>query len=233
MRNAIRKPYGGHVFRTSEPLSTHQLDQLVASFRAELPPSGRTLGGRRRMPGIRLDRVGRVVVKSYYRGGLVARFNRRHYIGGGRARSEKEFEWLFRVRKLGIHAPEPIAAARRGWLFYRCWLVSREVAGATSLAQLSIDRPESLDAPLNRCRRQVERLIAHRILHPDLHPGNVLVDPGGDAWIIDFDRARFYRRGRSRLAARYRQRWCQAVHKYGLPPELAAMISAGSTDGTD
>ncbi len=233
MMNTIRRPYGGHVIRTPEPLTARQLDQLVACFDTEAAPSRTTLGGRRRVPALRLDLFGRVVVKSYYRGGLIARFNRRHYIRGRATRSEKEFEWLRRVRELGVRAPKPIAAAHQGRLFCRCWLVCREVTGATSLAQLSIERPECLDALLAGCRRQVERLIANSIFHPDLHPGNVLVDPEGEAWIIDFDRARYYRRGRSRLAARYRRRWQTAVRKHDLPLELAALFSADSIAGSD
>ena len=231
MMNTIRQRHHGHVIRTSQPLTARQRDQLVACFRAEAEPSQTMLGGRRRMPGIPLENVGRVVVKSYYRGGLIARFNRRHYIRGRTTRSEKEFDWLIRVRRLGIRAPEPIAAAHRGGLFCRCWLVIREVPAAASLAQVSIARPESLDALLAHCRRQIRRLIANRILHPDLHPGNVLVDPGGNTWIIDFDRARAYGRGHSRLAARYRRRWQAAVRKHGLPTELAAILPADASGG--
>ncbi|MDJ0801957.1 MAG: lipopolysaccharide kinase InaA family protein [Desulfobacterales bacterium] len=232
MKNTIQMLYGGYVIRTSETLTARQFEQLTAGFRAEGEPSRTTLGGRRRIPGIRLDQVGPVVVKPYYRGGLIARMNRRHYVRGGMTRSAKEFEWLRRVRKLGIRAPEPIASAHRGGLFYRCWLVSRDVTGAASLAQVSTERPECLEASLAHCRRQVERLIANRILHPDLHPGNVLVDPEGKTWVIDFDRTRYYGRGRSRLAARYRRRWLTAVRKHGLPPELAVILPADSSDGT-
>ncbi len=233
MMHTIRKPHHGHVFRTAEPLSEGQRDQLLACFRAEAESSGMRLGGRRRMPGMRLDDIGRVVVKSYYRGGLIARFNRRHYFRGRTPRSEREFDWLNRVRQLGIRAPEPIVAAYRGVLFCRCWLVSREVPAATSLAQLSVERPESLDAALARCRHQIGRLIANRILHPDLHPGNVLVDGDGETWIIDFDRARHYGGPQPRLAARYRRRWRRAVRKHGLPPALAAMTPAGAVQGIE
>ncbi len=233
MMHTIRKPHQGHVFRTAKPLTRGQRDQLVACFHAEAEPSGMRLGGRRRMPEMLLDDIGRVVVKSYYRGGLIARFNRQHYFRWRAPRSDREFDWLNRVRQLGIRAPEPIATAYRGGLFCRCWLVSRAVPVATSLAQLSVERPESLDAALARCCRQIDRLIAHRILHPDLHPGNVLVDGDGETWIIDFDRARHYNGPRPRLVARYRRRWRRAVRKHGLPPVLAAMTPAGAIEGMD
>ncbi len=226
MKNAIRKPYRGHVFRMAAPLAEPQLDQLIACFRAEAAPSPGTLGGRRQMPSVGLGHFGRVVVKCYRRGGLIGRFNHRYYIKGRATRSEMEFEWLNRVRMQGVKAPEPIAAVHRGGLFYRCWLVTREVTGATSLAELSVKRPESLEVSGACCRRQVDILVANGILHPDLHPGNVLVDPEGQAWFIDFDKARYYRGRRPRLAARYHRRWHAALRKHGLPPELAAMMPA-------
>ena len=228
MKNTIRRPYRGHVIRTVANLGEHQLDQLVASLHADAGPPRKVLGGRCRMPGVWLDDVGRVVVKCYHRGGLIARFNHRHYIRGRTTRGEKEFEWLRRVRKLGVRAPEPIAAAHRGGLFYRCWLLTREVAGAVSLAQLSIDCPESLDEPLKRCRRQVDILVAEGILHPDLHPGNVLVDTDGQTWLIDFDKARYFHGRSPRLAARYRRRWLAAVRKHGLPSRLADALPPDS-----
>ena len=66
--------------------------------------------------------------------------------------------------------------------------------------------------------------MGHSILHPDLHPGNVLVDPDGQTWFIDFDKAVTYSGRRLRLVARYRQRWQRAVRKHSLSPDLAAMM---------
>ena len=224
MRDTIRKSYHGYVFRKDAVLDDSALDQLIACFRAGEGPPLVKLGGRRHMATIRLDGIGRVVIKCYRRGGLIGRFNRQYYLKGRMTRAEREFEWLHRVRRLGIKAPKPITAAHRGVLFYRCWLVTREVANATSLAQSPIGPGLSLDATGAHCNRQAGILVENDILHPDLHPGNVLVDPGGQTWFIDFDKAGYYRGRRSRLVARYRQRWQRAVRKHGLSPELAAML---------
>ena len=232
MKNTIRKSYRGYAFRKKAALDDDQLDQLIALFGAGAEPSVGKLGGRRRMPAARLDRIGRVVIKCYRRGGLIGLFNRRYYIRAGATRSEKEFEWLKRVRKLGINAPEPIAAAYRGVLFYRCWLVTREVVNAVSLAQMRIERGASLDATAQDCNRQAGILVKNNILHPDLHPGNVLVDNEGQTWFIDFDKAETYRGRRSQLAARYRQRWRRAVRKHRLAHELATMMHFEKADHT-
>lgn len=225
MTNTIRKPYRGYVFEMNTLLADSQFDQLITCFQTPSGPSGKALGGRRQMPSLELDRKGPVVVKSYRRGGLPGRIIRRHYLKRGPIRGAEELEWLKRVRLLGVKAPEPVVAAHKGILVYRCWLVTREVTGAIALAQLSLDHPEALGAIGPICTRQIDILIANRIFHPDLHPGNVLVDPEGQIWIIDFDKAGYYRGRRQHLADRYRQRWRRAVRKHGLPTALAAMTN--------
>jgi 3-deoxy-D-manno-octulosonic acid kinase len=181
------------------------------------------------MPTCELADVGPVVVKIYTRGGLMGRCNRHRYLRWGPTRSEQEFAWLEQVRKLGIRAPEPVAAVHRGGLFYRCWLVTHRVYGALPLTQFGRQQPEDLAAVMAACGRQIDRLIQNRILHPDLHPGNVLVDPHGKIWIIDFDKAAVYRGRRQNLADRYRRRWRRAVRKHALPHELAALATSAQT----
>lgn len=223
----MRKFYRCYGFSGDTPLTKRQLDQLITCFRQPSNSSDTTLGGRRQMPILTLEPFGSVVVKCYRRSGLMGRFNHRHYLNlkGRATRSGQEYAWLNRVRAMGIKAPEPLVAASQGRLVYRCWLVTREVTGAISLAQLSIDRPAAIGAVCSTCARQIDILLENRILHPDLHPGNVLVDHDGQPWIIDFDKARHYRGGRQRLIERYRRRWGRAVRKHGLSPELDAVMT--------
>ncbi len=223
MTKLNRQPRGRYVFQRSRDLARHQRDQLITCFYREPTPPGSGLEGRSRMPTCELADVGPVVVKIYIRGGLMGRCNRHRYLRWGPTRSEQEFGWLQQVRQLGIHAPEPVAAVHRGGLFYRCWLVTRRVSGALPLTQFSRRHPEGLASAMAACGRQIARLVQNRILHPDLHPGNVLVDPRGKTWIIDFDKAAVYRGRRPNLADRYRRRWRRAVRKHDLPPELAAL----------
>ena len=131
------------------------------------------------------------------------------------------------MRALGVKSPEPIAAAHHGRLVYRCWLVTRKVAEAVSLNQLSIEHPDAAAKALADCTRQVDILVENRIHHPDLHPGNVLVDALGQSWLIDFDKTGYYRGRRQHLAAHYRQRWQRAVRKHRLPAGLAALKTPG------
>lgn len=227
MINQMRKPYRHYFFSPDTALNEHQRDQLIASFRKPSHFSDAPLGGRRLMPTIMLAPFGAVVVKCYRRGGLVGRFNRRYYLTGATTRGEREFQWLKHMRTIGIRAPEPVVAIHRGRLAYRCWLVTRKVSDAISLAQLSFERPHMVERALAECARQINILVENRILHPDLHPGNVLVDTDGQSWLIDFDKTVYYRGRRQRLIAHYRQRWQRAVRKHRLPAGLDALMAHG------
>lgn len=227
MMNPKRKFYRHYVFSTDAKLKNHQLDQLIANFQIPRQATRMPLSGRLRMPSTILEPFGTVVVKCYRRGGLMGRFNPWHYLVWGPTRSEREYYWLQRMRHLGIHAPTPVVAAHRGRMVCRCWLVTRKIAAAVSLAQLSIERPDMLERALSDCGRQIDILVENRILHPDLHPGNVLVGTNGKAWLIDFDKTSVYRGGRQRLVTSYRQRWQRAVCKHGLPVELEGLMITG------
>jgi hypothetical protein len=54
--------------------------------------------------------------------------------------------------------------------------------------------PGGWERLLVRIARQVAGLEEARVEHPDLHPGNVLVDAQGAPWLIDFHKARVGRR---------------------------------------
>ncbi|MEI7036958.1 3-deoxy-D-manno-octulosonic acid kinase [Fulvimonas yonginensis] len=133
--------------------------------------------------------AGTGVLRHYRRGGLVARFNRDRYLwtGASRTRSFAEFRLLAHAVALGLPAPQPLAACyRRHGLFYTADLITRQIAGAQTLAQcLATGR---LDADL---ARETGALVArfHRegIRHADLNAHNVLVTAEA-LYLIDFDR---------------------------------------------
>jgi 3-deoxy-D-manno-octulosonic acid kinase len=130
---------------------------------------------------------------------------------------------LSRLKNLGLGVPTPIAFAYAGALFYHAWLVTKEIQNAETLAELSNINPARCRTAMKNLGPQLSLLITHRILHVDLHPGNVLVDTDGRAFLIDFDKARKWRWGSERLRRRYRNRWQRAVAKHGLPEILNAL----------
>jgi 3-deoxy-D-manno-octulosonic acid kinase len=131
---------------------------------------------------------------------------------------------LLEVRRHGIRVPEPIAFACQGRVFYRCWLVTRQIPSPLNLAEMSIADLTPALAAIPSIADQIRRLIQQGIWHVDLHPGNVLVDSCHRTYLIDFDRAKRIRSAPARLQHRYLGRWRRAVEKHGLPVQLAQQL---------
>ncbi len=202
-------------------LSEDQMAALIRHLDDPRQPADTILGGRGKLVSVDLPGYGRVVVKSYLRGGLIRHLNRRtHFRWGKTSRPREEFARLNQVRKIGVNAPEPVAVITRGNRVYRGWLVLRWIDGCRSLAGLCRTDPSGARAVLDDFRRQVSVLIDHRILHTDLHPGNVLIGPDAGVVIIDFDKTRTDINDPEKLRSRYRQRWHRAITKYRLPTWL-------------
>lgn len=161
----------------------------------------------------------------FRRGGLLARWVKKSYLRIGKTRAQIEFEQLQAVKKIGVQAPQPVAFACKGSLFYRNWLVTLEIPCVQSMAQLSRTTPQLVPAALHSLCRQVDLLINEGILHADFHPGNVLVDDRDNVYLIDFDKAGVCRRSRAWLTEAYRRRWCRAVRKHGLPQTLCTNMN--------
>ncbi|UCD86512.1 MAG: phosphotransferase [Desulfobacterales bacterium] len=168
-----------------------------------------------------------MVVKYYTRGGLIRYLVKRRYLRWGKTRCQVEYELLQKVRGLGVNAPEPIAYAYRGGLFYQGWLVTREIKERQTLAELSRADEERTHIVMKDVINQISTLIKNHILHVDLHPGNVLVDNGDRVFLLDFDRACVSRRDKKKLRDHYVRRWRRAVIKHRLSETLCEMLSAG------
>ncbi len=169
-----------------------------------------------------IEDLGRVVIKHYFRGGILRHIIRRTYLKTGKSRCRAEFETLTAVSRMGVNVPHPVAFASKskGFFFYHAWLVTKEIPSGVTLAELSRSAPHRAEAVMPEVTAQINRLIKHRLLHVDLHPGNVLIDSDSHVYLIDFDRARSGIKSRSRLAAYYRKRWRRAVVKHQLPAFL-------------
>ncbi len=203
-------------------LSDAQKQALASAFEKPPEASENRLAGRIRPRSVDVDGIGRVLVKHYYRGGVLRHINRRSYLKIGKIRSTAEFEILTLVRTIGVNAPEPVAFAYRTKLsvFYHAWLAAREIPGARSLAEISKTESERARTVLPSLEKQINILRDYGVLHVDLHPGNVLVDDENQVYIIDFDKAKTGVANRAGLAEYYVNRWQRAVAKHGLPEFL-------------
>lgn len=139
-----------------------------------------------------------LVLRHYWRGGIVARLSPDVYVWTGRERTRAFREWrlLAHLRNRDLPVPAPVAArVRRRGTGYRADLVTATI-------------PEA--RPFDECLRtggadgeawyRVGTVIAAchgaGAWHADLNVRNILLDTAGTPWIIDWDRGRLRRRNR-------------------------------------
>ena len=216
-------------FGFSLNLTDSHLSALAGLFHHPDPICVSVLGGRTSLTPAQLNGIGSVVIKHYRRGGLLRYFIKQRYLKLGKTRPQIEFELLQVVRNLGINAPEPVAYAHRGCIFYQAWLVSRAIKYPLSLALLSLKDEKKTRQAMESVIEQISLLIQNDILHVDLHPGNIVVDGAGQIFLVDFDKGQIHHGTRKKLRNRYLTRWQRAVTKHRLPDMLSESLQAGLT----
>lgn len=151
------------------------------------------------------------VLRHYWRGGLIRKISKQHYVWTGlrRTRAIREFSILEWLETLGLPAPIPLAIkiSRDHWR-YRASLITRQLPGQTMASLLSGDGEMSSEqwageqwAGVGNC---IARFHAVGLWHADLNAHNILIDTTAADTIaaialIDFDRAR--KRSLPRVAA--------------------------------
>ena len=223
----LNRTIDSYHFGFSLNLTESQLHALTNFFHHPEPAGVPELDGRTSVTPVQLNGIGSVVIKHYRRGGLMRYFIKRRYFKYGKTRARREFELLDLVANFGINVPQPIAYAHHGRLFYRAWLVTREIHQPVSLARLSLQDPKKTSTAMASVSEQISSLIQNDILHVDLHPGNVVVDAAGKVYLLDFDKGSVYHGNRQKLKIRYLARWQRAVNKHGLPKVLTEMMRIG------
>lgn len=213
--------YDSYHFGSPSHIANQQLKQLIRLFNLPKHTINSALGGRTSITAVRLEGIGYVVIKHYRRGGAIRYLIKQRYLKCGKTRCQNEYELLQKVRSLGINAPEPIAFAYRGHLFYQCWLVTREIKDHQTLVQISFSNEEQARMVMKEVVKQVSMLIKNKILHVDLHPGNVIVDNQNRVYLLDFDKGGVFSKGKNILRDRYLRRWNRAIQKHGLPEMLS------------
>jgi 3-deoxy-D-manno-octulosonic acid kinase len=140
---------------------------------------------------------GEGVLRHYRRGGMAARLSRETYLwlGESHTRSFAEFRLLVAMHTAGLPVPRPLAAGywRRGMGYRAAILIERKLLVRT-LA-------ECLNEPVwDAAADAIAAMHRFGVWHADLNAFNILIDPAGGAWLIDFDRGR-----RMAMSARHRQ----------------------------
>lgn len=129
------------------------------------------------------------VLKHYYRGGLIGKFNKDSYLFSKNAntRAAKEFELLNQLCALNLPAPKPIAyRIINNGLFYKADILTERVCNAKDLISLLVKKSVS-SSLWQRIGKTIKSFHDHNVYHHDLNIHNILIDDQEKVWIIDFD----------------------------------------------
>jgi 3-deoxy-D-manno-octulosonic acid kinase len=130
-----------------------------------------------------------MVLKHYYRGGLVASLLKDQYLGFDveKTRSFKEWRLLKQLRSFDLPVPEAVAArAVRGPAYFRADLITEEIKDARTLADIlsTENLPAESWQQIGAC---IKRFHEHDVYHADLNARNILLTAAGQIYLIDFD----------------------------------------------
>lgn len=130
-----------------------------------------------------------LVLKHYYRGGMVARFIKDRYLGLSieNSRAFREWRLLKKMRSLDLPVPEAVAAhVQKSLVSYRADLVTREIKNCRTLADVLMH--QGLEAEQwKKAGKCIKRFHLLNIYHADLNARNILLTDAGDIYLIDFD----------------------------------------------
>ena len=134
--------------------------------------------------------AGPLVLKTYLRGGLMARLNRDRYLLTGVERSRSLLEWrlLNRLRLLELPVPRPVkAACFTHGVVYRAGLLTAQLPDVQPLATVAKGLE---DADWLALASTLKRFFKAGLKHPDLNASNLLFSGNGQWYLVDLDRAR-------------------------------------------
>lgn len=135
----------------------------------------------------------KMVLKHYYRGGLMASISKDRYLGLNveNTRAFKEFRLLAKMQSLGLPVPEAVAAnAIKGFLSFQADLITREIENTKTLSDIlsSETMAKEFWQNMGAC---IKRFHQHDIYHADLNARNILLTETGEVFLIDFDNSGF------------------------------------------
>lgn len=138
----------------------------------------------------------KLVLKHYYRGGMIASFLKDSYFGLSIEHSRAFREWkLLKIMKgFGLPVPDAVAARiEKKTLTYRADLITEEIENIKTLSDaLSTEKLNSfMWEKIGAC---IKSFHNHNIYHADLNARNILVENGGGIYLIDFDNS-YVRKG--------------------------------------
>lgn len=131
-----------------------------------------------------------LVLRHYYRGGLIGRLVKDRFLRQpvAQSRAMREFTLLDWMREQGLPVPRPIAAQFTPvgpW--YRADLLMERLPGTRTLADLLQNTALAPDI-WGRVGDAIGQLHRAGVFHSDLNCRNILLDQLHRVWLIDFDK---------------------------------------------
>ncbi|HET7276381.1 MAG TPA: lipopolysaccharide kinase InaA family protein [Longimicrobiaceae bacterium] len=194
-------------------------------------------GGRVDHPVVTLPNGERAVVRQYRRGGMVRHLNSGRYFVGHRAFAE--LRATERARVGGARVPLVLAASEQPAGFgYSASLATLWIPDSSGLSDwLRAATREGRRVVMGAVGREIARMHAAGVAHPDLNLNNVLVAGGFGSpplvHLLDFDKARLYRGAApSNRRARDLERFARSARKLSAPIDAKgwAELCAGYGD---
>jgi len=131
----------------------------------------------------------KLVLKHYFRGGLVAALVKDCYLGCSveKSRAFREWRLLKKMRGLGLPVPDAVAARVETKVFcYRADLITEEIENIKTLSDALTSGALSFDIwkKIGVC---IKSFHQHDVYHADLNARNILIEEIGRVYLIDFD----------------------------------------------
>ncbi|RMG08709.1 MAG: hypothetical protein D6731_21235 [Planctomycetota bacterium] len=210
----------GHRWRVVSGYEAYVRKVLAAGARApEELPGARVVKHNRVRTVVRVPEgpSGALFVKRFRAHGLAKQLV--HTLRGSPA--AREFRAMRALAASGVPCPEPVVLGeeRRAGRVVGSVLATREVSGCEELAERTQRARRDREATVRRrlaeaLARAAWSLFAAGVEHPDMHPGNFLIDPSGALVVLDLHSAAV--RGGA-LGARRRRRLLGKL-AWGLGP---------------
>lgn len=131
-----------------------------------------------------------MVLRHYYRGGLIGKLiNDSYWFGGIKTtRAYREFSLLIELERLNLPACRVVAAqVIKTGLIYRADLLMKMVSGGQDLVARLVSGPLS-EQQWHNIGTTIADFHQARVYHADLNAHNILIDNDDKTWLIDFDR---------------------------------------------
>ena len=133
-----------------------------------------------------------LVLRHYYRGGQVSKFNKDAYVWKGlnKTRAIGELNLLSIMRENQLPVPEPVAAhIRRFGIIYKANIVTQLIPNtqpiSKKLKQDNLPKEVWFDIGL-----VIRKFHNFKVNHADLNAHNILIDDQNRIFLIDFDKSK-------------------------------------------